>query len=98
MTTIEFIKAHRRVMSISRLELYCRVPRNTIAHAIGNEKRKLPLAYEDQIQRFLVNLDKDLSTCLSHYWKSSKADPRVNKLPSSNGVSSKRKHTGKRKA
>lgn len=97
MHTTQFIKKYKRFFNVYKLELHCRIPRNTIAHAIGNEKRELPLAYEDMIQKFLEELEADLSNVTVEYWQKHKKTVVIKELSSAHGVDSKRKHTGKRK-
>jgi hypothetical protein len=97
MHTVQFIKKYKHVFNVYALELHCRLRRNTIAHAIGNEKRQLPLAYEDQVQKFFEEMEQDLSNVTVEYWQKHKKAVVIKELSSSHGVDSKRKHAGKRK-
>lgn len=97
MTIIEFLRKHRHTTSVYSLELFARVPRNTIAHAIGNEKRPIKPAYESAIYTYLEEMEEDLSNALVEYWQRTEKERKLKGLPSPHGANTDQRRQHKRK-
>lgn len=61
MDSITFIRKYRRFFSIYNVEMHNRMKRNSIAHAIGKEKRKIDMSELDKLDKFLIQLEADIN-------------------------------------
>lgn len=96
MTITQFLKNNRQIFSVSTLELFARVPVNTIAHAIGKEQRQMKPAHEDAIYKYLEEVEHELSNALVEYWQRIEQEKKLKSLPSSHGSNTDKPSSSKR--